>query len=134
MNLSNNISSINGSIGNINNQINSLYTNNLLWSGASYVDAYNHYLNQTISSQKHGVVLIFSFYENNVAQNWGWHSFYVPKFMATNHGGQANCFNMMWNSIDTIKIIYFDDNLIVGNTQNSSGNNTRFVLRYVIGV
>ena len=134
MNLNNSISSINGNIGNINNQINSLYTNNLLWSGASYIDNINHYLSQNISSQKHGIVLIFSFYENNTAQNWGWYSFYVPKFIPANHGGQANCFYMTWNNIPTIKMVYFDDNLIVGNAQNSSGNNTRFVLRYVIGV
>ncbi len=91
-------------------------------------------LTQKVSDQKSGIVLIFSFFENNVPQNWGWYAFFIPKFLVANHGGQATCFHMRWSNIDTDKVLYFDDTNFVGNAKNTETNNTRFGLRYIIGV
>lgn len=111
------------------------FSNNVLLSTSAFMNSSQvYYFSQNVSAQKSGIALVFSFYENGAHQDWGWHYFFVPKYMVLTYPGRATCFYMRWNAIDTDKIIYIGDNSISGNAGNDTGNNTRFVLRYVIGV
>lgn len=91
-------------------------------------------LSEKMSDQKHGVVLIFSFFESNVAQNYSFVHFFVPKEFLNLHYGAGCQFTMTWNNIITEKYLYFNSNNIKGADSNANGNNKRFVMRYVIGV
>lgn len=91
-------------------------------------------LSEKISDQKHGVVLIFSFFENNSAQDYSFVHFFVPKEFLKLHLGAGSQFTMTWNNIITEKYLYFNDSNIKGASKNVNENNKRFVMRYVIGV
>ena len=127
-----------------------ILANQILWSGASHMNA-----NQTamfdglISSQPHGAVFIFSYYDN-ANQRAGDHDFschFVPKELISKHGGCGIGFPYFpptFNSTHTAcKYLYVSDhgvNGYSGNTSSGTGtnsiayNNANRVLRYVIGV
>lgn len=112
-----------------------LFEQKVLWTGAEYMsDKQTATLSENISKQKHGVVLIFSFFESNVAQNYSFVHFFVPKEFLNLHYGAGCQFTMTWNNIITEKYLYFNSNNIKGADSNVNGNNKRFVMRYVIGV
>lgn len=120
-------------------------TNRILWSGA-YCMTSNHTasLSESISAQPNGAALVFSTFdvENNQANDYGWQMFYIPKTMVpmTSTGYQ---FTLSWGDFNYIgrKYLYVRDKSILGNDNNknkgtNSGityDNSRFVLRYVIG-
>lgn len=107
----------------------------VLWTGAEYMsDKQTAALSEKMSDQKHGVVLIFSFFENDSAQNYSFVHFFVPKEFLKLHFGAGSQFTMTWNNIITEKYLYFNDGSIKGAASNVNANNKRFVMRYVIGV
>lgn len=107
---------------------------NILWQGAYFMnETQTINLSQKISDQKTGISLVFSFYESNTAQNWGWEHFFVSKEFLNQFNGAGNQFSMFWNSWSH-KYLYIYDDHITGSNNNDVSPNNRFVLRYVIGV
>lgn len=117
-----------------------------LWTGALYMQA-SHTINlsETISSQQNGIVLVFSYYADGAAQDNNFHSFFISKHTVLAKGGSGHTFNMCTANLNDYcsKYLYIHDNRIVGHDNNKAtakGNsgitydNTKFVLRYVIGV
>lgn len=119
--------------------------NRLLWSGAQYMAASTTVtLTESISSQVNGVILVWSHY-NSGALNEQLHSCFVPKRLVASHGGCGHTMFLMMGGANYAgsKYVYISDTQIVGHDNNqktytgSNGitiTNTRFVLRYVIGV
>lgn len=117
----------------------------ILWSGAyCMLDSETAELTTPISEQANGIVLVFSRYENELAQDYGWNSFYIPKtFTSINNGGEHN-FIMASSGFATIatKNLFIADNTVKGNIDNNLNgtnngitfNNNGYVLRYIIGV
>lgn len=121
--------------------------NVLLWQGAYYMTA-----NQTaplatpVSEQTNGIVLVFSNYDptNQVANDYDWHCYFVPKYLVDIKGGTGHCFNMMSQSFGDIcsKYIYIGDTELTGHDNNTkaatnngiSYNNSKYVMRYIFGV
>ena len=89
------------------------------------------HLSDNISSLKDGIDLVFSFYNDGEAQDYAWHSFHIPKWECLNTAGGKQ-FSMFWN-VWSHKYLYISDDLIQGANTNGTGDNSRFVLRYVIG-
>lgn len=124
--------------------------NKVLWSGGFYMQAsHTIALSEAISKQTNGIVLVFSQYmagETNPIKNYGWSFAFVPKHAINFVGSGGSCFHMSNNaSLDYFcsKYLYFSDTTIKGHDDNvQTGTstcgitytNTRFVLRYVIGV
>lgn len=122
------------------------FANNVLWSGAYWpVASHTCTLSQSVTSQPHGIVLVFSNYSNSSAQNTRFHCFFVPKQTVASYGGSGHQFNMFSTNFSQVcgKYLYISNTSIKGHDDNiktgtgSSGikyaNNT-FVLRTVIGV
>lgn len=120
--------------------------NKVLWSGSWYMTAgQTAELDEAISSQPNGVVLIFSRYSNGAAENANFNCFFVPKQLVSAHGGAGSCFQMATVnfSVCAAKYLYISDAKITGNDLNSAAGtgtsgikyeNNAYVLRYVIGV
>ena len=124
----------------------------LLWDGSTLstggyfmTNGHTATLSETISKQRSGIVLVFSFYNGSEARNADFHDFFVPKYMTAQHSGVGHNFIMMQGDTSgTIarKYLYIFDDKITGNdangkTQSIGGvtfTNNSFVLRYVIGV
>ena len=97
-----------------------------------------------ISSQPHGIVLVWSIYENGSPQNWGFVEHFVPKEIVSLHGGGGHNFMMATTDFGSVacKYLYISDTTISGNANNTASStgsgisftNSRYVLRYVIGV
>ena len=129
--------------------LNAGYTahNILLWQGVNYMTA-NQTVNltQSIQSQPHGIVLVFSNYDaaNSKANDYDWHCYFVPKYLVDIKEGTGHCFNMMSQSFGDIasKYIYISDTYLKGDDNNTTNgtrngityNNSKYVLRYVFGV
>lgn len=127
--------------------------NQVLWSGWFYMhwpengDQQQAKLASAISTQPHGVVLIFSAYDNvnNAPYDWGWSTHFIPKEMVNKNKASGQSFIMTsGGDFDQIgvKYLYVHDAYIGGNQKNTNAgtnngityNNSYFVLRYVIGV
>lgn len=120
-------------------------TNNVLWSGAWYMnESQTANLSQKVSEQKHGIVLIWSAYSSGQAQNSDWVHQFVPKLHVKNHPGAGVEIIMANGSMTRVgaKYVYVNDQSIAGNSNNSTTGtnsgitraNNYWVLRYVIGV
>lgn len=121
-------------------------TQNILWQGEYYMAAsHTANLNQPISEQKNGVVLVFSAYRNGTSQDYDFNSFFVPKKLIELKSQHPHAFLMARGNFDDIacKYLYIYDNRIVGTDMNTlrgtgtSGikyNNEYYVLRYALGV
>ena len=119
-----------------------------LWSGSLWPDSSQTInLSENISSQKNGVILVFSEYSNSTPKNYGWHYFFVPKYHVVNSlsFAQGTMFLLSTSNLGIFgaKYIYIHDNKLVGNDNNkatgtgTSGitySNNRWCIRYVIGV
>lgn len=120
-------------------------TNTVLWNGIAQMDA-----NQTveftksISEMPNGIVLVFSLFRNNSAEDISINSFFVSKKEIELLSGAPHSFFMLVDAgFSTIgaKYLYINDSSISGHEGNiSSGtnsgitfNNSNYVLRYVIG-
>lgn len=128
------------------NLINGMFNGGtLLWSGAYFMTGSQTItLSQSVSSQKNGICLLFSYYNANGAQNYNLHTFFIPKYVVTNHSGNGHNFMLATQNFGVIgnKYIYVADTSLIGNPQNDKSetnngityNNAAWVLRYVIGV
>lgn len=113
--------------------ITTINTNNLLWSGASYMNGSQSItLSDTISNQTNGIVLVFCAYKNGAAQNYNWAFTFIPKYFVVAVPG-AGTFHVMGGTegVSNTKYIYVYNNKLTGNKAN---DNDGYVLRYVIGV
>lgn len=121
------------------------FTGPVLWSGGSYMSgSQSATLSQAISAQPNGIVIVWSAYESNAAQNYYFHCQYIPKTMVSRHGGCGYSTGLMkgMNNSTAWKYIYVSDTKITGADNNTatgaSGSitvyNNSYVMRYVIGV
>lgn len=102
-------------------------------------------LEETVSSQQNGIVLIWSYY-NSGPKDWGWNFSVIPKtFISNNPSTGGMCVFLSETALlgnISAKYLYILDDRIVGNDNNiaagtgTSGikyNNKKFVLRFVYG-
>lgn len=122
--------------------------NKTLWSGTYYMSSsHTITLNDNVSNQISGIVLVFSRYDidGGAALNEHFSYHFVPKQMIALQEGKGSIFNMSTSneSFSASKYLYIYDNKIEGHANNvATGTgatgvkyeNNRFVLRYVIGV
>lgn len=121
--------------------------NKLLWSGGYYMTAgHTVTLSEPISKQFSGIVLVFSRYSSNTAQNYHFQTHFISKYQISKHAGCGHTFLLTtdgnFGSFGA-KYLYIHDDKIVGNdVNNATGtgacgityDNSAWVLRYVIGV
>lgn len=130
---------VNGTWGDWKKQ--GLENNHVLWTGEYFMHGTQSInLSEAITSQKNGIVLVWSAYSGGAAQNSGWHYFFVPKRHVISHNGDGvRCTDAFYGMN---KYLYISDKIISGNAQNiQSGtyngisyDNTNHVLREVLGV
>jgi hypothetical protein len=120
--------------------------NKVLWSGAYYMNGSQTItLNEAISKQTNGIVLVFSLFRNGAAEDVSINTAFVSKKEVELLNGAPHTFLMAINagfSNIGAKYLVINDTTISGNDTNvSSGtnsgitfNNGSYVLRYVIGV
>lgn len=121
--------------------------NKILWAdGGWHMRARETiYLNEPISKQANGIVLVFSLFRNNSMEDVSFNSFFVSKKEVEILPGKPHTFIMGINagfSKIGAKYIYISDDSMTGDDTNvSNGTNSgitfdnySFVLRYVIGV
>ena len=107
---------------------------NTLWDGFLYMQVGQEVkLSTPIDQTKSGIVLVFSFVENEKAQDYAWHSFFVPKALVESRPGDGHQFNLFWNTWSQ-KYLYIHNDKIVGQPTNSNTQNKRFGLRKIIAV
>lgn len=107
---------------------------NILWEGFSYMQSGQSVnLSTPINQTKSGIVLVFSFAENETAQNYAWQSFFVPKSLIESRPGDGHQFNLFWNTWSQ-KYLYIHNDKIAGQATNSTTQNKRFGLRKIIAV
>lgn len=103
------------------------------------------YLEEKISEQLNGIILVWSFY-NGGAQNWGWNFTVVPKPFVDDNTSVSGMSTFMVENATVgnvgVKYIYIRDDRIIGNDTNGTAgtgasaikyNNNKFVLRWVYG-
>lgn len=128
------------------------YPHRILWG-----DATNPYsqlgasdvitLKESISKQSTGIVLIFSLFRDDAVEDVSIHSFFVPRAQIQYlFSGAPHLFMMGINSNLSIfgsKYVYITDNTLRGFSGNTASgtaqsgitfDNSKFVLRYVLGV
>ena len=122
----------------LNTKIAELNSNKILWTGTGYMMTAGHTatLSQKISAQCTGIVLIFSAYTSGTVQDWGFASYFIPKYMISTTRGFAIPLVEVTNTgiLEGGKYLYISNDKITGNDNNNKGNNGRFVLRCVLGV
>lgn len=118
----------------------------VLWSGTMYMTAgHQADLDEPVSLQDSGIVLVFSTYQNGAAVDANFNFFFVPKQFIGMWSGYGCAFQMNTVNFSTMaaKYLYIHDTYIKGNENNNlsgtatSGitfNNAMYVLRYVLGV
>lgn len=107
---------------------------NTLWDGFLYMQGGQEVkLSTPIDQTKSGIVLVFSFVENEKAQDYAWHSCFVPKTLVESRPGDGHQFNLFWNTWSQ-KYLYIHNDKIVGQSTNSNTQNKRFGLRKIIAV
>ncbi len=97
-----------------------------------------------ISEQRNGIVLIFSAYRSGKVEDYDFTSHFVPKSFVAWKAGKGMSFRMGSSGLACIgeKYLYIHDNKIVGHDSNALGgtingvtyDNTKWVLRRIIGV
>lgn len=110
----------------------------ILWQGSYYMnESQTITLPESISDQKTGIFLVFSPYSSGSPGNWGFITHTVPKALVSKHPGMGSTFflknSVVANGADCEKYLYIGDNTVSGAESNGKGNNTSWVLRYVIG-
>lgn len=123
--------------------------NPVLWKGALHMnEAQTAKLSEAVSDQEHGIVLVFSGYDNTnkIAKDVSWSTHFVPKEMVRFNKDGGQVFMTPINSGLSemgAKYLYVKDKEIGGHGTNvvsgtsASGikiTNINYVLRYVIGV
>lgn len=103
------------------------------------------YLEEKISEQQNGIILVWSFYNGSV-QDWGWNFTVIPKAWIPDNPNNMGMTTFMVENATVgnvgAKYFYVRDNRIVGNDNNSASGtgasgikyyNNKFVLRWVYG-
>lgn len=103
------------------------------------------YLEEKISDQLNGIILVWSFYNGGV-KDWGWNFTVIPKLFVTDNPGGSGMSTFMAENAAVgnvgVKYIYVRDDRIIGNDTNAKAgtgasgikyNNNKFVLRWVYG-
>ena len=113
-------------------------------TGMVFTAGHSITLDEPISKQMHGIVLVFSAYVDGTIHNYDFISYYVPKELIASLPSKGHSFPLM--RIDcydvAVKFLYIDDTRIWGDDRNGSSGtgsnisykNNAFVLRYVYGV
>lgn len=118
--------------------------NKVLWSGAWFMDAsHTATLSEKVTEQLTGIVLVWSYYTNGAAQDYGWHTFFVPKMMVQLKSGVGYDIPLRRDKNATFgtKYVYVNDayikghanNVATGTANNVPYANNKWVLRYVFG-
>lgn len=114
-----------------------------LWSGQMWPSAtQTAILSEPVSDQAHGIVLVFSLYENSAPTMTHFRCEYVPKNLVAENPGGLYVFFMAKNSSMYRKVVYINDTTITGHSSNNTNftfvgqsvNNNEFCLVRVIGV
>lgn len=120
-------------------------TGRVLWSGSWWMTAaHTATLKERVSQQPNGIILVFSQFTDNTADNSSFHHRVIHKNWVALFPGHAECVQLTTSdlSLFATKYLYIHDDKIVGhdnNTKSGTGasgityTNSRFVLRYVIG-
>lgn len=118
-----------------------IHDKKVLWAGSGIFlnKSQSIPLSESLTKQKRGIVLILSRYENGVAQNYGYRSYFVPKecldFGVDKPGFDIPLVKYSNNSnVVGSKYIYVSDNKIEGSESNGTSPNSGWVFRYAIGV
>ena len=120
----------------------------VLWEGVSHMNGgQSATLSEAVSEQSNGIILVFSLYRNDVAEDVSVHSFYINKKIVELMPSAKHPFFLTINnnlSVVGCKYLSIADDVITGDASNTSSgtasgsgitfNNSNFVLRYVIGV
>ena len=118
--------------------------NKVLWSGAWWMNAgQTATLEEKVSEQLTGIVLVWSYYTNDTAQNYGWHTTFIPKAMVQLHNGvgwdielrrtKNMTFGTKYVYVNDDRIVGHADNVATGTANNVPYKNNQWVLRYVFG-
>lgn len=119
----------------------------VLWigSGTWYMNQNNTAsLNESITSQLNGIVLVWSEYTTKV-QNAGWNFTFIPKIYGSNSVIKGSPIEIILTSFGQIgyKSVYINNTTIIGSSINDDSSYTingittnpnKFVLRYIYGV
>ena len=114
-----------------------------LTSGMYMTAGHTANLSEPVSEQRHGIVLVFSYYNGTDDTNWNWQCFFVPKYLvgATTSGhtfilnrGGFVYIGTKYLYISNTSITGHADNNLTGTKNGITYANNKFVLRYVIGV
>jgi hypothetical protein len=130
------------------NPVRGMANNKVLWSGNSHMNGSQIItLSEPISDQPSGIVLVFSTYDNtyNIANDSSFNTFFISKKQVELFPDCGHTFILGINagfSGMAAKYLTFRDKNISGHSGNTSSgtnsgityDNSRYVLRYVIGV
>ncbi len=118
----------------------------LLWSGGYYMnETHTATLKESVRAQHHGMVLVFSRYENGAIQKNNYRSFFVSKTFINETQGHTHTFDLVgdqWNNVAT-KYLAINNTQIKGHSSNSKSgtgnsaikyNNAKWVFTHVYGV
>lgn len=118
----------------------------LLWSGGYYmIETHTATLKESVQAQHHGIVLVFSRYEDGAIQENNYRSFFVSKTFINGTQGHMHTFDLVgdqWNNVAT-KYLAINNTQIKGHSSNSKSgtgnsaikyNNTKWVFTHVYGV
>lgn len=120
-------------------------TNHVLWTGGYYMNASQKItLSEPVSSQKHGIVLVWSGYSDSTVHDWNWQFQFVPKWF-TKYIGVGDgfyfigrCGNLNSTKLSSKYVYLSSDTTITGHASNTASgtnfDNSLLVLRAVIGV
>lgn len=119
--------------------------NKVLWSGAAYMGSKQKAsLSEKVSKQRHGIVLVWSLYENG-SPTWSELSFFfIPKWLVgiKNSSYGVNC-GFVGYDANMAKYVYVYDTYLEGRSSNTEESNStggatfknaRYVLVAVLGV
>ena len=103
------------------------------------------YLEEEISKQQNGIILVWSYYDNE-PKNWSWNFTVIPKAFIADNPSVAGMSTFMVNNATfgsvAVKYLYIYDDKIMGNANNTARGtgtsaikyaNNKFVLRWVYG-
>lgn len=118
-----------------------------LWSGGYYMsEGHVATLSESVQSQHHGIILVFSPYSNGAVANNNWQNFFVSKTFINDHQGQTHTFTLYGDLLAKpgSKYLGINNTQIKGHANNTktgtsatSGvkyQNNFWVLRYVYGI
>lgn len=120
-------------------------TGRVLWSGAMYMTAgHTAPLDEPVSKQPTGIVLVFSEFVDGAAADQSFHHRPILKEVVAAHPGKAECIQLSTSNLAffATKYLYIYDDKVVGHANNNATGtgacgitytNNRFVLRYIIG-